>query len=70
MSTLSTYEGVVVNGQIRLNNCIGLPERSQVYVVVLAEDTDPPLRIASPRLVDRNEVSEFTKEVLRLDDNA
>lgn len=68
MSTVRTYEGVVVNGQIRLGDDIQLPENAQVFVVV--PGVEGPLQIHSPRLVNREQIGEFTKVVRVAEDDA
>ena len=70
MSTVRTYEGVIQNGQIRLDAEVRLPERTQVFVVVPdAVDKRPP-QIHSPKLVDRGQLKEFAKEVIEVEDDA
>jgi hypothetical protein len=70
MSTVRTYEGVVVNGQIRLGDDVRLPEYAQVFVVVPGAVAATPLQIHSPRLVDRSQIDDFAKEVRVVEDDA
>jgi hypothetical protein len=59
-----TYEGTVVNGQIRLQGDVELAENTRVYVVV--PDTSVPSkgRVDTPRLAHPEQAKEFTMEVV------
>lgn len=63
---VTTYEGIVQNGTIKLPESVQLPEHSRVYVVVpdktspSVDKTTPPL---SPRLVHPEEISDFAMEI-------
>jgi hypothetical protein len=52
--TVTSYEGVVENGQIRLTNGVVLPEHQSVIVVLLPNPSDsqtlkvPGIRLANP----------------------
>jgi len=70
MSTVRTYEGVVVNGEIRLGDGIQLPENAQVFVVVPGAVAERPMQIRSPRLVDQSQIGAFTKEVRVMENDA
>ncbi|MBC8869670.1 MAG: hypothetical protein H8E44_09650 [Planctomycetes bacterium] len=70
MSTVRTYEGVVVNGEIRLADDTRLPENAQVFVVVPSEVAERPLQIHSPRLVDRSQIGDFAKQVKVVENDA
>ncbi len=59
-----TYEGVVENGQIRLEGDVKLPEHARVYVLLPNALDAPVARIASPRLVDPRDLARFTVEVV------
>jgi hypothetical protein len=50
---VSTYEGVVGKGKIRLKAGIKLPEEAKVYIIVpdLKMDKKRAIQILSPRLV-------------------
>jgi hypothetical protein len=63
MAAVRTYQGVVDNGLIRLDPEIRLPENAQVFVVVPENVDERPLQIHSPRLVQRNQLPDFAKEV-------
>lgn len=62
---ISTFEGIVENGQIRFRDHVTLPEKTRVYVVI------PDLEVASskghvysPRLVNPEQAVDFTKQVI------
>jgi hypothetical protein len=62
---ITTYEGVVEKGAIRLKSNVRLPENMRVYVIVpesQARQEKPP-RVLTPRLVHRRQVSEFKMEI-------
>ena len=62
---ISTFEGTVENGQIRLRDDVKLPEHTKVYVVIPDLELENPRRIHSPRLVHREQAEEFTMHVSR-----
>ena len=63
---VTTIEGVVENGQIRLPAAVHLPERTKVYVII--PDVEVQVQgityIGSPRLVHPEQAADFAKEVL------
>lgn len=61
---VTTVEGVVENGQIRLPAAIRLPERTKVYVVIPDVEVQTLAYIGSPRLVHPEQAADFTKEVI------
>lgn len=61
--TVATWTGIVENGQIRLTEGVRLPEKTLVYVVVPNAVASPPVRVASPRLANPRQASDFTKTV-------
>ncbi len=67
---ISTFEGVVENGQIRLCDNVNLPEKTKVYVVIPNLETAPKVHIYSPRLVNKNQASDFTKQVIEVSKDA
>jgi hypothetical protein len=67
---ISTFEGVVKDGQIRLRDDVQLPENRQVYVVIPDLETSPRARVASPRLVHPEQAPDFTKHVVEAIDDA
>ena len=61
---VTTFEGVVENGQIRLPAAIRLPEKAKVYVVIPDVEVQTVAYIGSPRLVHPEQVVDFKKEVI------
>lgn len=61
---VTTVEGIVENGQIRLPAAIRLPERTKVYVVIPDVEVQTLAYIGSPRLVHPEQAADFTKEVI------
>ena len=62
--SVTTIEGVVENGQIRLPASVRLPERTKVYVIVPDAEVSPVAYVGSPRLVQPEQASEFEKVVV------
>ena len=67
---ISTFEGVVKNGQIRLRDNVQLPEDTQVYVVIPDFAPLPRARVPSPRLVRPEQAADFIKQVVPATDDA
>jgi hypothetical protein len=67
---VTTFEGIVENGQIRLSDSVRLPEKAKVYVVVPGSEEFPAAYVGSPRLVHREQAADFEKEVLEDNRNA
>jgi hypothetical protein len=67
---ISTFEGVVKDGQIRLRDNVQLPEDTEVYVVI--PDFAPLLRacVHSPLLVRPEQAADFVKQVVKATDDA
>jgi hypothetical protein len=61
---VTTFEGVVENGQIRLPAAVRLPERTRVYVVIPDFEVQSIAYIGSPRLVHPEQAADFKKEVI------
>jgi hypothetical protein len=62
---VTTYEGIVENGQVRLPQNIRLPEKARVYVVIPDADVTPTAYIGSPRLRRPEQAVDFVKEVIK-----
>lgn len=62
--SVTTFEGLVENGQIRLPANFRLPDKTRVYVVVPNLEVKPVAHIYSPRLVHPEQVQDFEKEVV------
>lgn len=67
MGTVRTYEGAIVNGQIRLDDNVSLPDCTKVYVLI---PETPSATVHSPRLVQPEEAAEFVKEVREFNPDA
>ena len=63
--TVTTYEGVVEKGAIRLKSSVRLPENMRVYVIVPEPQTGQKsaTRIFSPRLAHRRQAADFKMKV-------
>jgi hypothetical protein len=61
---VTTIEGIVENGQIRLPAAVRLPERAKVYVIIPDVEVQTVAYIGSPRLVHPEQAVDFAKEVL------
>ena len=61
--SISTYEGIVENGVIRLRENVTLPENAKVYVVIPGAEPAPRAHVYSPRLVHPEQAADFAKEV-------
>ena len=70
MNNVTTFEGFVEGGQIRLRGNVALPDKTRVYVVVPELAADRPPRIRSPRLVHPEQARGFVKEVLEVPNDA
>jgi hypothetical protein len=68
--TITTYEGVVEKGKIRLNNSVHLPDNTKVYVVVPVTKAKKNPRVTSPCLVHPRQVADFRMEVSEDNSNA
>lgn len=61
--SVTTLEGIVENGRIRLVEPARLPERATVYVVIPGEERRQRAGVSSPRLVHREQAGDFEKQV-------
>jgi len=62
---VTTYEGVVEKGKIRLKSDVRLPENIKVYVVVpeLQIEKKKTALVSTPHLVHRGQASDFKMKV-------
>ncbi len=67
---VSTIEGIVENGCIRLRDNVMLPDNTKVYVVVPDIETPPQARVCSPHLAHREQAADFVKHVVEVSDDA
>lgn len=61
---ISTFQGVVKNGQIQLRDDVTLPEDAEVYVVIPDSKTQLRARVHGPRLVHPGQAADFVKQVV------
>ena len=61
---VTTYAGIVENGQIRLTPNVHLPEKTTVYVVVPGVAAPTVGYIGSPRFVHPEQATDFLKRVV------
>ncbi len=64
---ISTFEGIVENGQIRLRDDVTLPEHTKVYVVIPDVETMPQAHVYSPRLAHPEQAADFAKQIVEGD---
>jgi hypothetical protein len=67
---VSTFEGVVENGRIRLPEDVVLPEQTRVYVVIPDLQGVPQARIRSPRLAHPEQMADFAKQIIEVASDA
>jgi hypothetical protein len=59
------FEGVVEQGQIKLNSGVRLPEGTKVYIVVPGVDVETQgMRLFSPRLAHPEQAADVEMEVV------
>lgn len=67
---VSTLEGIVENGRIRLPDNVRLPDNTRVYVVVPDYEAVPQGHVYSPRLVHPEQAADFAKQVIEVVNDA
>ncbi|HEX8844224.1 MAG TPA: hypothetical protein VF791_06255 [Pyrinomonadaceae bacterium] len=60
-----TIEGIVDNGQIKLNSDVRLPEHIKVYVIVPDMKIEQTVRLFSPRLKNPVQADDFKMEIVK-----
>ena len=60
---VATFEGIVEQGQIRLNPKVRLPEKAKVYVVIPGFQAENVVHVFTPRLVHPEQARDFRLEV-------
>lgn len=60
---VTTIQGIVENGQIKLTESITLPDNTIVYVVVPSAEKSRIPKIMSPHLVNKEDAKLFKKTV-------
>jgi hypothetical protein len=68
--TITTYEGVIEKGKIRLKTRVHLPDNTKVYVLVPETKAKKTARVTSPRLVHRKQAADFKMEISEDNSNA
>jgi hypothetical protein len=68
--SVTTYEGLVENGLVRLPDGAHIPDNTKVYVVVPSGEESLRTRIASPRLKNPEQANDFTKLVEEVPEDA
>jgi hypothetical protein len=68
--TVTTYEGIVEKGKIRLKVGVRLPEKAKVYVIVPDLQVEKTARVLSPHLANPVQVVDFKMEVSEDDADA
>jgi hypothetical protein len=58
-----TYEGMIIDGQVRFSEPLKLAERSRVLVTVLEEDQTLIGHVYTPRLAQPEQAKDFAMEV-------
>jgi hypothetical protein len=63
--SITTYEGVVEKGKIRLKSGVKLPENVRVYVIVpdAVPEEKKTARVLTPRLTHRKQAANFKMKV-------
>ncbi len=61
---VTTFQGIVENGQIRLAANVRLPEKATVYVVIPNVEVPQVSYLGNPRLVHPEQAADFKKEVV------
>lgn len=63
--SITTYEGVVEKGKIRLKSDVKLPENAKVYVIVPEAQTasKKTAQVLTPRLTHRKQADDFKMKV-------
>lgn len=67
---VKAFEGIIENGQIRLDDNVKLPEKTRVYVIIPGLEAPETLHVYSPRLAHPEQIVDFKKEVIEETPNA
>jgi hypothetical protein len=67
---VSAFEGIVENGQIRLDDHVTLPEHTKVYVVIPDAEITPQAHVYSPRLAHPEQAIDFAKQIIEVSADA
>lgn len=61
---VTTFEGIIEDGQIKLTTDVNLPEKTKVYVVVPGFEDKRVFHVYSPRLAHPEQVNDFEIELV------
>ena len=64
---VTAIEGIVKNGLIHLTEDLHLPEMAKVYVLI--PPTENVKKVMSPRLVDKERLKDFEREIIEIEDD-
>jgi hypothetical protein len=59
-----TFEGIVEQGQIRLESNVRLPDQTKVYIVVPGMQIEKVAYIFPPRLAHPEQAADFEMEII------
>jgi hypothetical protein len=62
---VTTLEGIVEKGQIRLPANVHLPDNAKVYIVIPDLVVTPTIHVGSPRFVQAGDAAAFEKQVIQ-----
>jgi hypothetical protein len=65
-----TFEGIVENGQIRIQAHVTLPEHTKVYVVIPDVEISAQAHVYSPRLAHPEQAADFPKQIIEVSADA
>ena len=70
--TVTTYEGIIEKGKIRLKTKVKLPENAKVYVIIpdLMTEEKKVIHMLTPRLANRRQAADFKMEVTEVKSDA
>ena len=68
MSSVTTVEGIIKNGQIVLSEDCSLPESAKVFVIVPNQNSSGA-HVRSPRLVDKTRLKDFKRVIVEIDND-
>ena len=67
---VTAFEGVVENGQIRLQEDVSLAENTRVYVIVADSTLGKTVHVRSPKLAKPEQAIDFRKQVVEISSDA
>jgi hypothetical protein len=63
--SVTTVEGTVENGEIKLPPNVHLPDNAKVYIVIPGMVVTPTIRAGRPRLAHAGDAADFQKQVIQ-----